>query len=85
MFMKNHRLVEAQRHFLPLSAQFAHMWFVGLLGGAMYVNTFYSVMADHNIASEDKEMCVNLLSLFVNVGIISSALFDLLAAATFLK
>ena len=63
MFLKIDRLIEAQHHFLSLSVQFAHMWFVGLLGGAMYVNTFYSVMADHNIASDDKEMCVNLVSI----------------------
>ena len=77
--------VQAVWPFAGLPLQFVHMAFVGLLGGAMYVNTFFAIVADPHINESDREMCINLTSVFPNLGIVSSALFDLIAAATFLK
>ena len=44
------------------------MIFVGLLGGASYVNIFYSLIHDEEFAQEDRELCVNLVGLFINLG-----------------
>eukprot|EP00455_Lapot_gusevi_P030139 TRINITY_DN3234_c0_g1_i4.p1 TRINITY_DN3234_c0_g1~~TRINITY_DN3234_c0_g1_i4.p1 ORF type:complete len:366 (+),score=35.17 TRINITY_DN3234_c0_g1_i4:87-1184(+) len=78
-------LIHALHFFMPFWFQFIAMIYVGLLGGAMYLNTFYFMMMDTNIPDSLREKCINIVSLFINFGIISSAFFEILASATFLK
>jgi hypothetical protein len=58
--------------------------YVGLIGGGMYVNSFYAIMIDDRIRPEERETCLNVVSLWINLGIVSSALFEIVASATFL-
>lgn len=58
--------------------QFTMMVFVGLLGGAMYVNVFANVVEDTRIARDDRELGINFVAIFVNLGITVASLFDVL-------
>lgn len=54
------------------------MVYVGLLGGAMYVNVF-ALLVDHpRIPPEDKELAINFVAIVVNVGIMCASMFDIL-------
>jgi hypothetical protein len=64
---------------------FGLMVYVGLLGGGSYVNIFYLVLNDPKILASDRELCVNITAIFVNVGITLSSAFILLMDNTFLK
>jgi len=64
---------------------FGLMVYVGLLGGGSYVNIFYLVLNDPNITSLDRELCVNITAIFVNVGITLSSVFILIMDHTFIK
>jgi battenin len=77
-------LVHALYPFIPLPLQFVWMIFVGLIGGGMYVNSFFAIMIDDRIRPEQRETCLNVVSLWINLGIVSSALFEIAASATFL-
>ena len=50
----------------------------------MYVNTFANLIDDPNIKNEDREVAINVVALWVNVGIVTSSLFGILSAHTFL-
>jgi battenin len=76
--------VHALHPFIPLWLQFVWMIYVGLIGGGMYVNSFYAIMIDDRIRPEERETCLNVVSLWINLGIVSSALFEIVASATFL-
>jgi len=64
---------------------FVLMVYVGLLGGASYVNIFYLVLNDPLIDPLDRELCVNITAIFINVGITLSSAFILVMDNTFLK
>jgi len=64
---------------------FGLMVYVGLLGGGSYVNIFYLVLNDPKIKPSDRELCVNITAIFVNVGITLSSAFILVMDNTFLK
>ncbi|KAL5502536.1 hypothetical protein EMCRGX_G009332 [Ephydatia muelleri] len=55
--------------FLPTDILPAYMIFVGLLGGASYVNIFYRLRADEEF-EEDRELCINVAALGVTIGIL---------------
>lgn len=74
----------AKYQFMPLGVAFAMMIFTGLIGGAMYVNTFASLVDDKDIREKDREISINVVALWVNLGIVSSAVFEILSANTFL-
>ena len=76
-------LFQALYRFMPLAAQFIIMVVVGLIGGAMYVNTFVSILRDRKLDAE-RELATNIVSFFINIGIMVSAFFTLLADSTFL-
>lgn len=62
------------------------MFYVGLLGGASYVNIFYLVLHDKdNIPDADRDLCVNFVALAITAGITASSIFDLFADYTFLS
>jgi battenin len=62
--------------FFPV--QFVLMVYVGLLGGAMYVNVFALLVEDVRIPTVDRELGINFVAIFVNVGIVAASLFEIL-------
>eukprot|EP01062_Namystynia_karyoxenos_P013949 TRINITY_DN1500_c0_g1_i2.p1 TRINITY_DN1500_c0_g1~~TRINITY_DN1500_c0_g1_i2.p1 ORF type:complete len:479 (+),score=170.04 TRINITY_DN1500_c0_g1_i2:91-1437(+) len=60
------------------------MFFVGLLGGASYVNVFHLIQSDSRLSRADVELAMNVGGLYVNVGIMSGCLTVLVFANTVL-
>ncbi len=58
--------------------QFSLMLYCGLLGGCMYVNVAYSILSDLQIENDKRELCMNIMSLAVNIGISLSSFYELL-------
>lgn len=56
--------------FIPVYLLPALMIYVGLLGGASYVNIFYLLLHDDKYPEEDREFCINITSLFITGGIV---------------
>ncbi|XP_048727981.2 battenin-like [Ostrea edulis] len=56
--------------FIPVYLLPALMIYVGLLGGASYVNIFYLLLHEEKYPEEDREFCINITSLFITGGII---------------
>eukprot|EP01084_Bolivina_argentea_P144219 253095_1 len=48
--------------------EYVLMVYVGLLGGAMYVNCAYSLLIDKTISDKDRELCMNFMALACNIG-----------------
>jgi len=69
---------------LPIGILFAHMVFIGLLGGASYVNSFALLMNTRTIPEQDREFAINIVAIFITLGTVGSALFELIADNTFL-
>ena len=78
-------LCQAYFKFMPIGAQIPCMVFVGLLGGASYVNIFYNLLNDPIYPKEDKELIVNMAAVCINLGIVVASVFTLLMDATFLS
>ncbi|KAK3756838.1 hypothetical protein RRG08_048884 [Elysia crispata] len=78
-------IVDVHYKFLPVACLPALMIFVGLLGGASYVNIFYSLIHDEEFAQEDRELCVNLVGLFINLGIVAGTGLETVLFTTILK
>jgi hypothetical protein len=70
--------------FMPIGVQFAAMFYVGLLGGAVYVNVFALLVDDPTIPDIDRELAVNLTALSINIGIMLASLFIIYMDHTFL-
>eukprot|EP01095_Lingulamoeba_sp_RSL-Kostka_P009610 TRINITY_DN3337_c0_g3_i1.p1 TRINITY_DN3337_c0_g3~~TRINITY_DN3337_c0_g3_i1.p1 ORF type:complete len:421 (-),score=68.55 TRINITY_DN3337_c0_g3_i1:186-1448(-) len=62
---------------INIYVQFVLMFYVGLLGGASYVNCFYRILNMKNISVQDKDLAVNFTAIFITVGITASSLADL--------
>eukprot|EP00760_Papus_ankaliazontas_P009118 PhM_4_TR1396/c0_g1_i1/m.87634/K12389/BTS, CLN3; battenin len=60
------------------------MWYCGLLGGAGYVNVFYRILNDDRIEERDRNLAINVGAIYVNVGIITGSLMDVVYAVTIL-
>jgi len=69
---------------MPLALQFVLMVYVGLLGGAMYVNVFFLLVEDKQLDAKDQELGINITAIFINVGIVAASLFEILMDKTFL-
>ena len=70
-------------HSLPV--MFVAMFFVGLLGGASYVNVFHVLLKDPRIPAADVEFTVQIAAIFgPTLGITMSALCILAMDNTFL-
>ncbi|XP_013403314.1 battenin-like [Lingula anatina] len=63
----------------------AYMIYVGLLGGASYVNIFYLLLHDGKYPDEDREICINIAGLFVTLGITSATGLETALFETILK
>ena len=57
-----------QYKFLPVAVLPALMIYVGLLGGASYVNIFYQLLHDSKYPEKDRELCINIAALFITFG-----------------
>lgn len=50
------------------------MIFVGLMGGASYVNVNYLLLESDTIHNDEKELAVNICSIFNDTGVLLSSL-----------
>jgi len=78
-------LVDVHYKFLPVAVLPALMVYVGLLGGASYVNVFYSLLHDTDYPDQDRELCVNLVGMFITLGIILGTGLETAVFTTLLK
>ena len=66
--MKCCRFIFLQYKFIPVTILPALMIYVGLLGGASYVNIFYLLLHDTKYSDKDRELCINITALFITFG-----------------
>ncbi|XP_052212437.1 battenin-like isoform X3 [Dreissena polymorpha] len=78
-------VIDVHYKFLPVWSLPALMIYVGLLGGASYVNIFYWLLNDPKYPDQDRELCINIAAIFITVGIISGTVFETLLFSTWLK
>lgn len=64
---------------------FGHLIFVGFMGGGAYVLCYFCIYQSEEIAKEYKELCVNIASMFNDIGIFGASLVNLLLANTIMK
>ena len=64
---------------------FIHLFFVGLNGGASYVGCFYFIMASKTIQPEFKELCLNIGTIFNDIGVLFSSITALILDNTIMK
>lgn len=57
--------------------QVACMLFVGLMGGASYVNVNYLLLSSEEITQTEKELAMNICSIFNDTGVLLSSLSTL--------
>ena len=77
--------VQAWRGLMPLAVQFVHMLFVGLLGGAMYVNVFHQLNHDARLQrGKDRELAINLVTAAYNVGLLGASIVETVLLNTLL-
>ena len=50
------------------------MIYVGLLGGASYVNVYYLILKDKKIKNDERELVVNITQIMYSLGILMSSL-----------
>eukprot|EP01029_Cantina_marsupialis_P009283 TRINITY_DN2166_c0_g1_i2.p1 TRINITY_DN2166_c0_g1~~TRINITY_DN2166_c0_g1_i2.p1 ORF type:complete len:330 (-),score=93.39 TRINITY_DN2166_c0_g1_i2:438-1427(-) len=75
----------AKFQIVGMFVQIPLMFFVGLMGGAMYVNVFALLVDDPNIPEADRELSINLVTLWITVGITMSSLTEIGMDETILK
>ena len=64
---------------------FLHLVIVGLFGGASYVGCFHFLLQTETIDKRLKELCVNIGTIFNDIGILSASITVLIVDNTFLK
>ena len=62
-----------------------HMIIVGLCGGASYVGCFFFILNSKVIKQEIKELCLNIGTIFNDIGILSSSITVLILDNTIMK
>lgn len=67
---------------VPIGWYFPLMVWVGLMGGASYVNVIYQTLETDQVEKKDKEIALNILSIFNNFGILMTTLLFALFAET---
>lgn len=55
---------------LSLPIEFGIMIWVGLMGGASYVNCLYLVLESDTVEKKDKEVSINIMSICNNIGVL---------------
>ena len=61
------------------------MIWVGLMGGAAYVNVMYNLLESHELVRREKELALTLTGVFNDIGILSASLVSLLLVNTAFK
>lgn len=61
---------------------FVHMVFVGLMGGASFVNVIYLLKNSTILQKTEKELALNLLSCFDDLGILLASITALILTLT---
>ena len=64
---------------------FIHMIIVGLCGGASYVGCFYFILNSDTIDKVIKELCLNIGTIFNDIGILTSSITVLILDNTIMK
>lgn len=64
---------------------FLHLIIVGLFGGASYVGCFHFLLETKSIDSKLKELCVNIGTIFNDLGILSASITVLIVDNTIMK
>lgn len=60
---------------------FAHMVFVGLMGGCSYVNTMYLILSSKELNINQKELALNMTTFFDDIGITISSVLSIVFAS----
>ena len=60
--------ISCQFKVIPVYLLPALMVYVGLLGGASYVNIFYMLLHDDKYPARDRELCINITAMFITLG-----------------
>ena len=61
---------------------FCMMVFVGLMGGAQFVNVIYLIKSSEKLHKTDKELALNMTSMFNDAGILLSSIVSLILSLT---
>ncbi len=64
---------------------FIHLIIVGLCGGASYVGCFYFVLNSQTIEPRIKELCLNIGTIFNDIGMLTSSISVLILDNTIMK
>lgn len=78
-------LFDVHYKFIPTAILPALMVYVGLLGGASYVNIFYCLLHDEKYPEKDKEFCINIVAIFITLGIVLGTAAETILFNTVLK
>lgn len=78
-------VIDVHYKFIPVTILPALMIYVGLLGGASYVNIFYLLLHDTKYSDKDRELCINITALFITFGIIGGTVLETILFNTALK
>lgn len=78
-------LFDVHYKFMPTSILPAVMIYVGLLGGASYVNIFYRLLHDDIYPDKDRELCINIVAIFITLGIVLGTVSETILFNTVLK
>ena len=61
---------------------FSLMVFVGLMGGAQYVNVFYQIKGSDKLHKTDKELAINMTSMSNDLGVLVASITALVLSLT---
>lgn len=78
-------VLDVHYKFIPVTILPALMIYVGLLGGASYVNIFYLLLHDSKYPEKDRELCINITALFITLGIVGGTALETILFNTALK
>lgn len=67
------------------AAVFAHIAFVGMMGGTLYVNVLYNIVSSKTLDFNDKELAMIMCTIFDDLGILSASIFSLILDNTIFK
>ena len=70
----------AEYRWMSIYYQIPFITFVGLMGGASYVNCFYLIYKEKRLSKSQKEIAVNLAVFFDNLGIVMAAILAIIVS-----
>jgi len=65
---------------MPMGGLIPIMLWVGFMGGAAYVNVMYLVVNSDKLPKKKKELAVNIVSIFNDIGVLTASLFSIFAS-----